>query len=72
MSSARLLNQINKIRQADLKVYPSSFVVHSQILLKPTFHEDKAIVCRTGFKVAFPAFFVLLGRVSLFLGYRYE
>ena len=55
MPSARLLGQINKIRETYLRLYHSSVVKcldKSRRLLKTTFRMHKETVCPAGFRVA--------------------
>ena len=42
MPSARVLNEINKIRESELQMYPSSFVISTSHLLKSTCCSYKA------------------------------
>ena len=50
MPSARFLNQINKIGEMELKIYPSSFVISTYLLLKTSLRPHRTRVCRTGFR----------------------
>ena len=50
MPSARFLNQTNKIRETELKIYPSSFVISAYLLLKTFLRLHQTIVRRTGFR----------------------
>ena len=58
MPSARLLNEVNKIRKSELQIYRPSFVVSIELLLQTTFRLHKARVCPNGFGVTFAAMFV--------------
>ena len=48
--SARFLNQINKIREIELQIYPSSFVISTYLLLKTFFHPHQTRVRPAGFR----------------------
>ena len=50
MLSTRFLNQINKIRETELQIYPSSFAISTYLLLKTTLRPHQMTVCRAGFR----------------------
>ena len=51
--SAPFLNQINKIRETELLIYPSSFVISTYLLLKTSLRPHQTRVCLTGFRATF-------------------
>ena len=62
MPSVQLLNQTKKIRETELQIYPSSFVINISLLLKTTFHLHKVKVFPASFEATFAAVFVLIYR----------
>ena len=58
--SARLLNLINKIHEAEIEIYPFSFVLSISIPLKTTFRLHKARVRPTGSGTTFAVVFALI------------
>ena len=61
----QLLNQMNKIGETELYIYPSSFVISTYLLLKAPLRLHQTRVCRTGFRATLFALNFCLGEFLL-------
>ena len=59
MPSALRLNHTDKIRQIELQIWSSYFVLSILLFLTTPFLVHRARVCRTGFGATFAALFIL-------------
>ena len=60
MPSARLLNQVNKVRETERYICSPCFVISLYLLLKATCHLHNARVWPIGFGATFVAVFILI------------